>query len=43
MAAGRIDPSPLVTGVIGLDRVPETFEALRAPGDHAKVLIAPSL
>lgn len=43
MAAGRIDPSPLVTGVIGLDRVPETFEALRAPGDHAKVLIDPSL
>lgn len=43
LASGRIDPSPLITGIIGLDQVPDTFEALRKPGDHAKVLIDPSL
>ncbi len=42
LATGRIDPSPLVTGVIGLDEVPAMFEALRHPGDHAKVLIDPA-
>ena len=43
LAAGRIDPAPLITGVIGLDDVPAVFEALRLPGDHAKVLIDPAL
>ena len=43
LAAGRIDPTPLVTGVIGLDAVPTMFEALRHPSGHAKVLIDPSL
>ncbi len=43
LAAGRIDPAPLITGVIGLDAVPAMFEALRLPGDHAKVLIDPAL
>ncbi|MGE0416792.1 MAG: alcohol dehydrogenase catalytic domain-containing protein [Acetobacteraceae bacterium] len=41
LAAGRIDAAPLITGVIGLDAVPETFESLRRVGPHAKVLIAP--
>jgi len=43
LASGRIDPAPLITGVIGLDQTPAMFEALRHPGDHAKVLIDPSL
>jgi 2-desacetyl-2-hydroxyethyl bacteriochlorophyllide A dehydrogenase len=43
LASGRIDPSPLITGVIGLDETPAMFEALRKPGDHAKVLIDPQL
>ena len=43
MASGRIDPSPLVTGVIGLDALPAMFEALRKPSAHAKVLIGPAL
>ena len=43
LAAGRIDPSPLLTAVIGLDQVPDMFEALRQPGEHAKVLIDPWL
>ncbi len=42
LAAGRIDAAPLITGVVGLDAVPEMFEALRKPGDHAKVLIDPA-
>ena len=43
LAAGRIDAGPLITGVIGLDALPAMFEALRDPGDHAKVLIDPAL
>jgi len=43
LASGRIDASPLITGVIGLDETPAMFEALRKPGDHAKVLIDPSI
>jgi (R,R)-butanediol dehydrogenase / meso-butanediol dehydrogenase / diacetyl reductase len=43
LGAGRIDASPLITGVIGLDQTPAMFEALRTPGDHAKVLIDPQL
>jgi threonine dehydrogenase-like Zn-dependent dehydrogenase len=43
LSTGRIDASPLITDVIGLDQTPEMFEALRQPGDHAKVLIDPRL
>jgi 2-desacetyl-2-hydroxyethyl bacteriochlorophyllide A dehydrogenase len=43
LASGRIDAAPLITGVVGLDEVPTMFEALRTPGDHAKVLIDPWL
>jgi (R,R)-butanediol dehydrogenase / meso-butanediol dehydrogenase / diacetyl reductase len=42
LASGQIDAEPLITGVIGLAEVPDTFEALRRPGTHAKVLIDPS-
>lgn len=42
LASGQIDAAPLISGVIGLDAVPETFEALRRPGAHAKVLIDPT-
>jgi 2-desacetyl-2-hydroxyethyl bacteriochlorophyllide A dehydrogenase len=43
LATGRIDASPLITAVIGLEQTPAMFEALRQPGDHAKVLIDPRL
>jgi 2-desacetyl-2-hydroxyethyl bacteriochlorophyllide A dehydrogenase len=43
LASGRLDATKLITGVIGLDQVPAMFEALRKPGDHAKVLIDPGL
>jgi (R,R)-butanediol dehydrogenase / meso-butanediol dehydrogenase / diacetyl reductase len=42
LGSGRIDPTPLITGVIGLDELPAMFEALRKPEDHAKVLIDPA-
>jgi hypothetical protein len=31
-----------VTSVIGLDALPEVFEALRRPSDQVKVLVDPS-
>ena len=41
LAAGTIDPRPLITGTVGLDGVEGAFEALGDPGAHAKVLIDP--
>jgi (R,R)-butanediol dehydrogenase/meso-butanediol dehydrogenase/diacetyl reductase len=43
LAAGRIDAAPLITSVIGLDALPETFERLHRPNPQAKVLIDPRL
>lgn len=42
IAQGRIDPTPLISHVVGLDGVPEAFEALRNPNDQIKVLIDPT-
>jgi (R,R)-butanediol dehydrogenase/meso-butanediol dehydrogenase/diacetyl reductase len=41
MAAGRIDVSPLVTGVRPLSAGPATLEELSAPNQHIKVLLTP--
>jgi (R,R)-butanediol dehydrogenase/meso-butanediol dehydrogenase/diacetyl reductase len=41
MAAGRIDPTPMISHRIGLSDLPETFEALRRPTDQCKVLLKP--
>lgn len=41
VARGRIDPSPLVTAVIGLDSVADAFDRLGKSPAHAKVLIDP--
>lgn len=41
LAEGRVDPSPLVTGTVGLDGVATAFEALGDPETHAKVLVDP--
>ena len=43
LGSGRIDAGPMITGVVGLDDTPSMFEALRKPGDYAKVLIDPGL
>ncbi len=42
VAGGKVDPSPLVTGVVGLDGVAAAFEDLADPEKHAKILIDPS-
>jgi (R,R)-butanediol dehydrogenase / meso-butanediol dehydrogenase / diacetyl reductase len=39
LANGRIDANAMITDVIGLDEVAETFRALRTPSTQCKVLI----
>ena len=41
LADGKVDPSPLVTGTVGLDGVAGAFDALADPEAHAKVLVDP--
>ncbi len=41
LAEGEIDASPLITGVVGIDGVPDAFEILRHPEEHAKVIVEP--
>jgi 2-desacetyl-2-hydroxyethyl bacteriochlorophyllide A dehydrogenase len=43
IANGDIDVAPLITGEIGISGVPEAFEALGDPEEHAKVLVEPAL
>ena len=43
LAKGSVDPSPLLTGVVGLEGVPAAFDALEAADRHAKILIDPTL
>ena len=42
LADGKVDPSPLVTGTVGLDGVAAAFESLADPEQHAKILVDPS-
>jgi len=41
LAEGEVDPSPLITGTVGLDGVDSAFSALGNPEVHAKILIDP--
>jgi threonine dehydrogenase-like Zn-dependent dehydrogenase len=41
LADGKVDPSPLITGTVGLGGVGAAFEALGQPEVHAKILIDP--
>jgi len=41
LAEGKVDPAPLVTGIVGLDGVDAAFTALGDPETHAKILIDP--
>jgi threonine dehydrogenase-like Zn-dependent dehydrogenase len=43
LAEGELDPSPLVTGTVGLDGVDAAFTALGDPEAHAKILIDPRI
>jgi threonine dehydrogenase-like Zn-dependent dehydrogenase len=39
---GRIDPTPMITDLIGLDGVAEAFRMLESPTTQSKVLVVPS-
>jgi threonine dehydrogenase-like Zn-dependent dehydrogenase len=41
LAEGKVDPGPLITGIVGLDGVENAFTALGNPDVHAKILIDP--
>ncbi len=41
LADGEVDPSPLITGTVGLDGVETAFTMLGSPEVHAKILIDP--
>jgi threonine dehydrogenase-like Zn-dependent dehydrogenase len=41
LAEGKVNPAPLVTGVVGLPGVDSAFAALGDPETHAKILIDP--
>ncbi|QLY30812.1 zinc-binding dehydrogenase [Nocardia huaxiensis] len=41
LADGKVDPSPLITGTVGLDGIDAAFTALASPDHHAKILIDP--
>ena len=42
IADGKVDPSPLITGTVGLEGVDNAFTALANPELHAKILIDPA-
>jgi threonine dehydrogenase-like Zn-dependent dehydrogenase len=41
LCEGEVDPSPVVTGTVGLPGVEPAFDALADPETHAKILIDP--
>ena len=41
-ADGKVDPTPLLTGTVGLDGVAGAFEQLGDPELHAKIMISPA-
>jgi threonine dehydrogenase-like Zn-dependent dehydrogenase len=41
LAEGKVNPAPLLTGVVGLPGVADAFDALGDPDAHAKILIDP--
>jgi len=41
IAEGTIDVEPMITGRVGLDGVPDAFQALAHPDDHCKILVTP--
>jgi threonine dehydrogenase-like Zn-dependent dehydrogenase len=42
IADGTVDPTPLITGTVGLDGVAQAFEVLGDPEKHAKILVDPA-
>lgn len=42
IAEGELDVSPLITGRVAIDGVPQAFVDLANPDDHCKILVTPS-
>jgi threonine dehydrogenase-like Zn-dependent dehydrogenase len=42
LAEGKVNAAPIATGTVGLAGVEAAFEALAAPGRHAKIVIEPA-
>jgi threonine dehydrogenase-like Zn-dependent dehydrogenase len=42
IASGKVDPSPLHTGTVGLDGLAGAFADLGDPERHAKILVDPA-
>ena len=42
LASGKVDPTPLVTGTVGLSGVAHAFDTLADPERHAKILVDPA-
>ena len=41
IAEGEVDVTPLITGEVGLDAVPDAFAELGTPAHHCKILVVP--
>jgi (R,R)-butanediol dehydrogenase/meso-butanediol dehydrogenase/diacetyl reductase len=41
VAAGRLDPSPMISHRVTLEELPASFDALRRPTDQCKVIVTP--
>ncbi len=41
IAEGTIDVTPLITGEVPVDGLPDAFDALASPGEHCKILFVP--
>jgi threonine dehydrogenase-like Zn-dependent dehydrogenase len=42
LAEGKVRAAPIATGTVGLSGVEAAFDALAAPGKHAKIIIEPA-
>ena len=42
IAEGEIDVTPMITGEVGLDDVPDAFARLADPDEHCKILVVPA-
>ena len=41
IAEGRVDVTPMITGTVGIDGVPQAFDDLANPDAHAKIVVEP--
>lgn len=43
IAKGEVDVTPMITGHVGIDGVPQAFDDLARPDEHCKILVEPGL